>query len=80
MPYLGRSVVPTHQSLIAPTRPIYQYHDGILHHQHVSIFFVIVTESSIWVNYSDLSATSLEIMVNKGNHPQMALIQVSEIL
>ena len=34
----------------------------------------------IWVNYSDLTATSLEIMVNKGNHPQMALIQVSEIL
>ena len=34
----------------------------------------------IWVNYNDLTATSLEIMVNKGNHPQMALIQVSEIL
>ena len=35
---------------------------------------------SIWVNYNDLTATSLEIMVSKGNHPQMALIQVSEIL
>ena len=34
----------------------------------------------IWVNYNDLTATSLGIMVNKGNHPQMALIQVSEIL
>ena len=34
----------------------------------------------IWVNYNDLTATSLEIMVNKGNHPQMALIQVTEIL
>jgi hypothetical protein len=33
----------------------------------------------IWVNYNDLTATSLEIMVSKGNHPQMALIQVSEI-
>ena len=32
-----------------------------------------------WVNYNDLTAISLEIMVNKGNHPQMALIQVSEI-
>ena len=32
------------------------------------------------VNYNDLTATSLEIMVNKGNHPQMALSQVSEIL
>ena len=30
----------------------------------------------IWVNYNDLTATSLGIMVNKGNHPQMALIQV----
>ena len=34
----------------------------------------------IRVNYNDLTATSLEIMVSKGNHPQMALIQVSEIL
>ena len=34
----------------------------------------------IWVNYNDLTATSLEIIVNKGNHPQMALIQVSELL
>ena len=34
----------------------------------------------IWVNYNDLTATSLEIMVNKGNHPQMALFQGSEIL
>ena len=33
-----------------------------------------------WVNYNDLTATSLEIMVSKGNHPQMALIQVSELL
>jgi hypothetical protein len=34
----------------------------------------------VWVNYNDLTATSLEIMVNKGNHPQMALFQVSELL
>ena len=34
----------------------------------------------IWVNYNDLTATSLEIMVSRGNDPQMALIQVSEIL
>ena len=33
-----------------------------------------------WVNYNDLTATSLEIIVSKGNHPQMALIQVSELL
>jgi hypothetical protein len=35
---------------------------------------------NIWVNYNDLTATSLEIIVSKGNHPQMGLIQVSEIL
>jgi len=34
----------------------------------------------IWVYYNDLTATSLEIMVSKGNHPQMALIQISELL
>jgi hypothetical protein len=35
---------------------------------------------NIWVNYNDLTATSLGIMVSKGNYLQMALIQVSEIL
>ena len=34
----------------------------------------------IWVNYNELTTSSLEIIVSKGNHPQMALIQVSEIL
>ena len=34
----------------------------------------------VWVNYNELTATSLESMVKKGNHPQNALIQVSEIL
>ena len=33
----------------------------------------------IWVNYNELTASSLEIIVSKGNHPQMALIQVSEL-
>ena len=43
--------------------------------KHVEYLCVI-----IWVNYNDLTATSLEIIVNKGNHPQMALIHVSELL
>ena len=34
----------------------------------------------IWVNYNDLTATSLEIMVNKGNRPQMVLIQVRQLI
>ena len=34
----------------------------------------------LWVNYNELTTSSLEIIVSKGNHPQMALIQVSELL
>ena len=34
----------------------------------------------IWANYNDLTATSLGMMVSKGNHPQMTLFQVSELL
>ena len=34
----------------------------------------------IWVNYNDLTATSLEKKVNKGRHPLMALIQISDML
>jgi hypothetical protein len=34
----------------------------------------------IWVNYNDLTATSLGNMVSIENDPQMALIQLSEIL
>ena len=34
----------------------------------------------IWVNYNELTTSSLEIIVSKGNHPQVALIQVSELL
>jgi hypothetical protein len=43
-------------------------------------FCRFVLDKNNWVNYNDLTATSLEIMVSKGNHPQMALIQVSELL
>ena len=39
----------------------------------------ILTHEYVWVNYN-LPATSLEIIVNKGNHPQMALVHVSELL
>ena len=41
---------------------------------------LFISQLYIWVNDNDLTATSLGIMVNKGNHPQMALIQVSELL
>ena len=46
----------------------------------MSLCIYIYIYTHIWVNYNDLTATSLEIMVNKGNHPQMALIQVRQIL
>ena len=38
------------------------------------------TKAYIWANYNDVTATSLGLMVSKGNHPQMTLIQVSELL
>ena len=36
--------------------------------------------NSNWVNYNDLTASSLEIMVSKGKYPQMTLFQVSELI
>jgi len=36
--------------------------------------------SFIWVNYNDLTTTSLEIMVSKGTIPKIALFQISELL
>ena len=43
-----------------------------------SLFFMFFP--CVWVNYNDPTTTSLEIMVSKGNHPQMALIQIGELL
>ena len=37
-------------------------------------------EHIFWVNNNDLTATSVGIRVNGGNHTHMALIQVNEIL
>ena len=34
----------------------------------------------IWVNYNDLTATSLGMIVSRGDYPQMTLFQVSELL
>ena len=31
----------------------------------------MVYNGNIWVNFITISLSSLEIMVNKGNHPQM---------
>ena len=49
--------------------------EGYCFLQHVLEFL-----NSIWVNYNDLTATSLGIMVSRGDYPQMALFQVSELL
>ena len=55
---------------------------GIQGWQYKTILNQHITRSShiIWVNYNELTTSSLEIIVSKGNHPQMALIQVSELL
>ena len=49
---------------------------------NIDIYIYIYLFIFIWVNYSDLTATSLESRLynNEGNHPQIALFQVSEIL
>ena len=47
---------------------------------HVDIRVGSMIHALIWVNYNELTTSSLEIMVSKGNHLQMALIQVSELL
>ena len=44
-----------------------------------SLDHLLIT-SGYWVNYNELTASSLEIIVSKGNHPNMALFQVSELL
>ena len=33
----------------------------------------------IWVDYNDLTATSLGMMICRGDYPQMTLFQVSEL-
>jgi hypothetical protein len=48
--------------------------------QNQQVIDLIFVGYVIWANYNDLTATSLGMMVSKGNHPQMTLIQVSEIL
>ena len=42
--------------------------------------FQLIFYGKIWVNYNELTTSSLEIIISKGNHPQMALIQVCELL
>ena len=44
------------------------------------LFSAFLGRGFFWVNYNELTTSSLEIIVSKGNHPQMALIQVSELL
>ena len=42
--------------------------------------WICLCQPLFWVNYNELTTSSLEIIVSKENHPQMALIQVSELL
>ena len=47
---------------------------------HLPVCPIHQTSWYFWVNYNELTTTSLEIIVSKGKYPQMALIQVSELL
>ena len=50
----------------------HQYQQNIYHWYSIDIPLCLIFQSCFWVNYNDLTAASLEIMVSKGNHPQMA--------
>ena len=52
---------------------------GVFAQLGVSENVMTLINQYIWVNYNELTTSSLEIIVSKGNHPQMALIQVSEL-
>ena len=48
--------------------------------QFLGFLCVFLSFIIIWVNYNELTASSLEIIVSQGNHPKMALIKISELL
>ena len=50
--------------------------DLVAYHS-LSLYMCIVY---IWVNNNDLTATSLRVMVSRGDYPQMTSFQVSELL
>ena len=54
-----------------------EHKDGIKGFQNGGVVLFV---QYIWVNYNDLTRTSLQMMVSKGNHPKMVLIQVSYII
>ena len=41
---------------------------------------MIKTPQYIWMNYNDLTATSLESLLIRGNYPKIALFQISELV
>ena len=57
------------------------WYTWIIKYKEKQPYYVYIYMSHyIWVNYNELTTSSLEIIVSKGNHAQMALIQVSELL
>ena len=66
----------TAKGLVGPFGPFFGPFFGPLFGPFFGPFF----GPYFWVNYNELTTSSLEIIVSKGNHPQMALIQVSELI
>jgi phospholipase/lecithinase/hemolysin len=46
-------------------------HEVVL--QQVGWWLILKRNTIVWVNYNDLTATSLEMMVSRGDYPQMTL-------
>ena len=76
----GYSTIDNHTDNILIIYPTKIYNRYTMIYPRIEITNNNILYIYIWLNYNDLTATSLGIMVSKGNDLQMALIQVSEIL
>ena len=75
-----RTSMPEECAKLAPLTPVIR--EGLASRQWLDMSTInkYMINTYIWVNYNDLTATSLEIMASKRNHPKIALFQVSELL
>ena len=75
-----RTSMPEECAKLVPLTPVIR--EGLASRQWLDMSTInkYMINTYIWVNYNDLTATSLEIMASKRNHPKIALFQVSELL
>ena len=83
-PFLGYFTVriPT---IIVPLHPILSHNIIYIYiyiyiYIHIYICMYPQPSAHMWIDYNDLTVTSLDSWVNTGNHPHMALFQVCEMI